>query len=280
MTAAVTRDRALPWWRELLSQPRWLAGLAVAVVFACVCVALAQWQWHRKEVRDTRNSAVTANYDRSPVVVSGSLPSVEAEIEWTPVRIRGTYDPSRTVLVRNRPLGGANGYLVVVPFSLATDESRVWLVRGWIPAGDDAAVAPVPQSPARGPVTVVARLRVGEATAGAPDPIPGQAYRVDPVGLAQAAGLDGVPDPTTQQTWAGYGVVASEDAAPLGEGVVATLLPRPDIDPGPHLAYTIQWYLFAAAGVLIWATLFRRERLTGSGDDAGVREVWTYRPGG
>ena len=58
-----------------LRDPRWLGGLAVAVVFAVVCVLLAQWQLDRRVERAARNAAVLENYDAAPAPLDDALPS-------------------------------------------------------------------------------------------------------------------------------------------------------------------------------------------------------------
>jgi cytochrome oxidase assembly protein ShyY1 len=270
-----------------LRDPRWLAGLAVAVVFAVVCVLLAQWQLDRRVERADRNAAVLENFDSSPVPLEQALPgSVAAasqpwpgEREWQPVRLRGSYDAEGTVLVRNRPQGGSNGYLVAVPFRLAEAAQEpstgptvatVLLVRGWVPSGAAADSPDAVPAPPPGVVDVVARLRPAEAAAArtAPD---GQAYRLHVPEL-----LAGAEDPLS----GAYGVVGAEaGAAPVG----VVPVPRPDTDPGPHLAYGVQWYMFALAGLVIWVVLARRHAGEHPDDDLDPRTAaaagWVYDPG-
>ncbi len=256
---------------RVLRDPRWLGGLAVAVAFAVVCVLLAQWQLDRRVARAERNAAVLANYDSSPVPLQDALPlddpaaaSLSPTQQWTPVRVRGRYDVDGTVLLRNRPQGGSNGYLVAVPFEATGPDGRdmrVLLVRGWVPAGVGAQGPSSLPSPPTGTVEVVARLRTGESPATRTAP-PGQAYRLDLPSLLGHGGT-GVPALTEA-----YGVVATEDGAPPAG--LATLQ-RPGTDPGPHLAYGIQWYMFAVAGLAIWGVLARRHAAGGRGPDGRRR---------
>lgn len=269
-----------------LRDPRWLSGLAVAVVFALVCVWLAQWQLDRRVARAERNAAVLENYDSAPVPLPVAVPDLGAELgvtgEWQPVSLQGRYDADGTVLVRNRPQGGSNGYLVATPLVVDGDgtTTTVLLVRGWLPSGADASSpGVVPEAPS-GPVDVVARLRAEEAPAGRSAP-EGQTYRLDVDDL-----LADAPGDTLSTA---YGVVASE-AGRTPPGLVP--VPRPDTDPGPHLAYGVQWYLFALAGLGIWLVLARRhagehddDRPAGAHDEPGrprdrdARPGWVYEPG-
>ncbi|MGJ7442808.1 SURF1 family cytochrome oxidase biogenesis protein [Aquipuribacter sp. MA13-6] len=261
----------------MLRDPRWLAGLAVAVVFALVCVWLAQWQLDRRVARAERNAAVLENYDSSPGRFADVVADLDAPLgvagEWQPVTMRGRYDPDGTVLVRNRPQGGSNGYLVATPFEVveAGTTATVLVVRGWLPSGADASSpGALPDAP-NGPVDVVVRLREGEeaSTRAAPE---GQTYRLHvPTLLSDADG------PTLSTA---YGVVATEQ----GEAPTAVVpVPRPDTDPGPHLAYGVQWYLFALAGLGIWFVLARRHAGEQQAEDEQrgpqVEEGWVYDPG-
>lgn len=250
-----------------LRDPRWLAGLAVAVVFAVICVLLAQWQLDRRVQRAERNAAVLENYDSAPVgldeVVTDLAASPPVDEQWEPVRLVGRYDPAGTVLVRNRPQGGSNGYLVAVPFTTSAGDARggttLLLVRGWLPSGADAGSPGAVPDPPAGDTEVLARLRSTEEPSSRTAP-PGQTYRLDvPALLAGAPGdvLTGA-----------YAVVGSEDGAlPAAMDPV----PRPDTDPGPHLAYGVQWYLFALAGLGIWVVLARRHAEDLAGPPPGTR---------
>lgn len=263
--------------RRALRQPRWLAGLAVAVVFALACVWLAQWQLDRRVQRAERNAAVLANYDAAATDLADlravADDGVAPDEEWLPALVRGSYRPADTVLVRNRPQGGSNGYLVAVPFDVAPADGAVagtvLVVRGWVPAGTDARRPESVPVPPAGQVELLVRLRAAEsaATRGAPQ---GQTYRLDVDALL--TGDDALDT--------GYVVLASEDGAPPAG--LATL-PRPDVDPGPHLAYGVQWYLFAAAGLVIWVVLARRagrdDTAAGPGEGRGAASPWVYEPG-
>ncbi|MGF1663376.1 MAG: SURF1 family protein [Kineosporiaceae bacterium] len=292
-----SRERRLPL---ALRRPAWLAGLAAVAVFATAAALLGSWQWDRGEATDRRDAAVAAHWDLAPtypedVLVAGAVPTAA---EWTPVLLVGRYEPA-SVLVRNRPVDGRPGLLVVSPFRLdrPTGEparDTVWVVRGWVPAGDEVT----PPEPPTGRTSVTVRVRAAELPSGRAAPA-GQAYRVTPVELAAAAsrapGPAGEPTEALGSAVAGYGVLA--DGEPGADGL--TVLARPARDPGPHLAYALQWWAFALAGFAIWLVFYRRAareetaqdrpgggRSPGAEQDAPVRErvrtgsdPWTYRPG-
>ncbi len=246
---------------RLLREPRWLRGLALAVLVALVCCALGRWQWHRREERLAANAPLVQNYDAAPVPVDSVLGDGQVLAPgdvWTPVRLTGTYDTDATVLVRNRPRDERFGYEVLVP--LVQDDGTALLVdRGWLPAGDDSTERPdaVPAPPA-GRVTVVARLRQweddkrGRVPAGQVTSIAG-----DSVTAAVEGALDDPP-----RLLGGYALLASEAPA-SGTSPAAVPAPapaeRPAVDEGPHLAYTVQWFGFALTALVVWVVAGRRE---------------------
>lgn len=251
-------------YRFLVSR-RWLSGLAFALAAALVCVLLGVWQWHRREARLARNAVVIANYDRAPQPLAQVLdPQVlPASQEWAPVRLQGRYLADATILVRNRPLDGAPGYRVLVPFQLDPDvgidssagAGQVLLVdRGWLPIGATGQGPDTVPMPPRGDVDVVARLRPPEPTdqRGAPQ---GQTQRITPAALAEdvAARADVAPGALITSA---YAMMASESPA---VSTTPRALPRPEIDEGPHLSYALQWVVFAVFFVGGWVMLARRQ---------------------
>ncbi|WP_448631661.1 SURF1 family cytochrome oxidase biogenesis protein [Cellulomonas soli] len=237
----------------------------LALTLATVCTFLGRWQWNRHVARDAAIATVEANWAADPVPVAQVLPDPTAALpdadEWRSVTLTGRYDPQATVLLRNRPVDGSPAYHVLVPFlpeETPTGRSTVLVVdRGWVPMGEDASATVDLPDPPTGTVTVTVRLRQPErpSTRSAPA---GQVQSVDVEQVLAAGGLD----MTGLTAYASYGSLVSEDPAPatsLGE------LPAPSTDPGSHLSYAFQWWVFAAGslGAFTWM---------------GVREVRDPRP--
>lgn len=235
-----------------LSTPvRWSIYVALAVAFGIACVYLAFWQFDRNSQRSAELALVEANYDADPVPVAELLPP-GAELDpgdvWRPVVLEGQYEPEREVLVRNRAHGGSAAYEVLTPLRL--EDGRVFIVdRGWVPplTGEEASeVAPPPA----GDVTVIARLREGEAT-----PASG---RGAPPGQVPTINLPLIAEQTGEETiLAGYGLVASQTPAPAETPL--TIEP-PSEDPGPHLSYAVQWVIFGVMGFVFIFYVIRTER--------------------
>jgi cytochrome oxidase assembly protein ShyY1 len=240
----------------LLRESLWIRLLIAVALLSVLFVFLGRWQYHRHTAKVARNAVIDANYATTPVPLADVLatPStpLAAARQWTQVEVSGVYQPSQTVLVRNRPVNNSVGYEVIVP--LRTPSGARFLVdRGWLPAGRDFGRPDTVPAPPGGTVTVVARLRPGEHPAGRE----GNAGSLTRIDLARLAALTG------GEVYRGaYGVLAGErpSATPA-----PTLLPRPDEGLGPHLAYAVQWWLGAAAAWGLLGYYALREAATRSG---------------
>ncbi|GEL93376.1 hypothetical protein CCO02nite_00340 [Cellulomonas composti] len=232
-------------------------GLVVlGVVLAVTCTFLGRWQWHRHEWRDAQIAVAEANYDAEPVpfadVVAGPSDPLADDEQWLPVTLVGTYQPEATVLLRNRPVEGQAVYHVLVPFQVDGPDGALFVVdRGWVPTGEDATTTvPVP-APPTGEVTLVARLRPAES--GSTRTAEGYAQSIDPAQVVASGGLDA----SGNAVYTGvYGQRVSEDPAPTS---VPGDLPTPDLDPGSHLSYAFQWWVFALGSLIGFSWLARRE---------------------
>ena len=284
MTAATTRGAAPGTTAPQRTTRQWVTLGLGAVLVAALCVLAAVWQWHRYTSREEQITLVNTNFGAEPVAVGELLPGpgsvLAAHEEWRPVTMTGTYRPDDTVLLRNRPVTGAPGWHVLVPF--VTDDGTVVVVdRGFIEVGDGSSDRPasIPAPPA-GDVTVTVTLRADEppSSGGAP---PAQVQAIStrqvlaagPGGAAWAQG----------RTVGAYGQLRTEVPAPAQS---LEPLAAPDLDPGSHLSYTFQWCVFAAGAIGGYIVLWRRETrgteptagdlLLASGED-GTRRARTPR---
>lgn len=254
MTAGATEDD-VPRTRR-----QWVTLGVAAVLLAVLCLVAARWQWSRYTDREAQIELVETNYSSEPVPVAELLPgpgeTLSPDDVWRPAVLEGRYVPESTVLLRNRPVQGTPGYHVLVPFEseLPSGEELVVVVdRGFVPFGRDAsAPSSVPEPPA-GDVRAVVTLRADEPPSGrgAAD---GQVQAIN-TGQVLAEGPDGAAW-AEGRTVGAYGQLRTEDPAPA---VSLGALPRPDTDPGSHLSYAFQWFVFAIGAVTGYVLLWRRE---------------------
>lgn len=207
---------------------RWLGLFSMVVVLVIAFLLLARWQWHRREERLASNLLISTNYDQKPVLLNSLLPdpgtALPTSLTWRPVRLTGHYEPSGTLLVRNRsietgPNNSAAGFYVLVPF--ADDGGHVLLVnRGWIPTGSTCGRPDSVPAPPSGDLSILARLRMPESTSTQQAPR-GQAYRLNPSALAQdvsalSNGAVAAPSVVT----GGYGDLAGADTSVRGAPIL------------------------------------------------------------
>ncbi|OZB46834.1 MAG: hypothetical protein B7X40_10485, partial [Cellulomonas sp. 14-74-6] len=123
--------------------------------------------------------------------------------------------------------------------------------RGWVPIGSNGSTAPTPAAPPAGTTTLVGRVRMPESasTRGAPA---GQVQSIDVPQVLAAAGA-AAPAGTAYPF---YVAVSTEDPTPAQ--ALGTLDP-PNTDPGPHLSYAFQWWVFALGGFAASVWSARRE---------------------
>ncbi|MFH8257260.1 SURF1 family cytochrome oxidase biogenesis protein [Streptomyces roseolus] len=253
-------------YRFLLSR-QWVILTLVALALIPVMIELGFWQFHRHERRVAQNTLIADNLKAAPVPVE-ELTSpghvVPRADYWRQVTATGTFDTAHEVVVRRRTSSDDRvGAHVLTP--LVLEDGRTVLVnRGWVPGAANQRDYPeVPPAP-RGRVTVTGRLKADETTGasgikdlkGLPD------RQVMLISSRQQAELIG------REVLGGY----IEQTEPAAAGGSPEQIPEPDHDSiGAHMAYAVQWWLFAAGVPVGWLVLVRREkrdRETGTAGDA------------
>ncbi|MCX5587514.1 SURF1 family protein [Streptomyces erythrochromogenes] len=235
---------------------QWVCLTLIALVLIPVMIKLGFWQYHRHVHRVAQNQLIEANLRAKPVpmteVTSPGHKVPRADF-WRAVTATGTYDSAHEVVVRMRTSNDDKvGFHVVTPLVLS-DGGVVLVDRGWVVGGDDPrAYPPVPAAPA-GEVTVTGRLKADETSGGS--------------GIKDRKGL---PDRQVML------INSEQQAASLGRPVLGGYLeltdpapadgsPETVADPdhdsiGAHMAYAVQWWLFASAVPVGWLVLVRREK--------------------
>ena len=248
---SATDPLATDW--SFARRPKWLAGHALALVLIAAFVTAGFWQWSRHREVSSRNDRIEARQELAAVDAVELTTADHGAVEFRTADLTGTWDPQGTVTIRNRSLGGAPGCHVVTPLVLAGGDA-VLVNRGFanLPECDGARRT---FEPAAGEhhVTGLVRESQRRGAFGARDPDEGvltSLSRLDVDRIAQQYGrpLAGV-----------YVELASEspaaDPAPFP-------LPPPELSDGPHLSYTVQWFLFAAVGLIGYPlVLWRQSRI-------------------
>lgn len=229
---------------QFLLTPTWLGWLALCAAFAVICVLLGQWQIDRREHALTEINRVVENYDEPPVPYSEARElfiSPDDEDEWTVVELSGEYLPEDTRLVRNRGHSGSVGYEQLVPFQVAGTPDVLVVSRGWLPThSEDGGQPAFLPDPPEGEVDLVVRVKPGEP----------EINRDAPEGQLASIDLDEYQDQVGYEVLGGgYGLMDEETPAPETQ---PRPMPRPSLDEGPHLSYSLQWYAFGLLGFIGW----------------------------
>jgi cytochrome oxidase assembly protein ShyY1 len=237
-----------------LLRPKWIAFHLLVVVLVVVMVNLAFWQLRRLDERRHFNAQVDA-HTHQPIAAFTDIRTTltdPAALDWRAVRVSGSYVPGHQFLVVNRSQNGDTGRNVVDALKL-DDGSLLLVNRGFVPIAD-----PVPAAPS-GPITVVGRMRASEVRT------TGQPADQNVAGLTEVHRIDisllsGQFDATIQPMY-----VAQVESTPSDASMLQPIVLPDTSDEGPHLSYTVQWFIFSACALAGWVLAVRRSVATRSG---------------
>jgi cytochrome oxidase assembly protein ShyY1 len=228
------------------------------LLVAVICVGLGTWQIARLstkhsaniELRRNDHAPVAAVSEVLPVYGTGPRPPTD-DVQLRRVTAVGSYEKDGQVLVRRRSVGDDIGYLVLTP--LRTSTGTLLVVRGFIaaPSSGNAVSAPAPPG---GTVSITGRVLPAETSPDQAAQLPaGQVDSVNPAD--QAARL-------ATTVYDGY--VELLGGQPGTQGLIS--IPDPDlsnpaggaVEP-QHIAYIVQWFLFAALAIAAPLVMARAE---------------------
>jgi cytochrome oxidase assembly protein ShyY1 len=196
----------------------------------------SQWQFHRGQDRSARNATIEAHID-IPAVDLVTLKSSVKKNEWRTITTTGTFDADQQILLRNRYFEGKYGYAVLTRFTTESGDA-IWVDRGWVAAGASATVAPETPPVPTGIVSITARLRLDSS-------LPSGSFFALPLNRN---------DDLVSQLNAQSGLASENYYLDLISGSLPSLTPTvpsgiPSLSDGPHLAYAVQWILFAGLAI-------------------------------
>jgi cytochrome oxidase assembly protein ShyY1 len=252
--------------RFLLSR-RWLLLLLTVLLLGYACLLLGRWQWHRLEDKKTGNAIIRANEKAAAVPVDQVLrrdADPPDSARYAVVSATGTYDASKSVIVRYQTRDGSPGVDVVVP--LMTGSGTALLVdRGWFATANQGFTDPsqVP-APPDGRVTVTGWVR--QNADGSATQVVNASTRA--ISSDQIAPAIGVP------TYGGFVQLLSESPKPT---TPLTRPEPPDLSNGPHFFYALQWWFFGILGLFGYGYL-AWEEATGRGERRRAQQPVRKRP--
>ncbi len=247
-----------------MRQPRYVVLMAIAVALAIGCISAGVWQVHRYDWKRSTNDVLRTNDKRQPEPVGqvlGTGAPAGKGVQFRRVTATGRYDAAHQLVVRQREVNSSPAFLVVTP--LRTDAgAELVVVRGWMPMTQAANRTPRIPAPPAGPVTVHGRAYPSE---------PAKSTRGLPAGQIDRLNITELRDMLGTTVYGGY--VELTDSEPRQSGLSA--FPRPDMsNPAggafelQHLAYVVQWFIFAGIALAAPFILMRIERRR---EDGGPR---------
>jgi surfeit locus 1 family protein len=234
------------WWTTLIV----IAGIGVAI-------RLGFWQLDRHAQRQAVISQVL-NVQAMPVLDlnQSPLPSNLQDMEYRSVIVRGEYDFDNQLALRNqvraRMSGTDPGIALVTPLRLLAG-SAVLIERGWIPL-EYTTPASWRQFDEPGVVQVEGIIRLslekGEMGSALLDPTltPGQT-RLDVWNFMN------LPRIQQQIPYPILDVYVQQAPGSDPETLPYRLMEQPDLDPGTHVGWALQWFFYAGLlffGYPIW----------------------------
>jgi surfeit locus 1 family protein len=253
-------------WSRILSRS-WIATTFMALAGAAVCVRLGIWQLDRLAQRQAFNSHVLA-MQALPTLELPSTEDLEAQ-EYRRVRVRGSFDPERQVVIRNQAHDGQYGYRLLSPLRIdgqvgSTDgaATAVLVDRGWIPAEGNGQPESWRKYDEPGILEVKGVIRLGQT-----DPIFG--------GVAQPTPVPGelvstfwvyadVEEIGAQLPYAILPVYVQSDGTASAGALPIAGTPTLELTEGPHRGYAMQWFAFAVILVIGYPIYVgKREQVNG-----------------
>ena len=225
---------------------RWILSTIVVLFASLVMIRLGFWQLDRHEQRMAYINGAIAEVEDTPFVLTGG-PEDDAYAErvFHQVEVSGKFDFDNQVIIKNKFYNDALGYHLVTPMRIEGSDRAVLVDRGWVPPEEIQSFEDVRKFDEPELTHVVARIAPQEKHRGelpSPDNPQRMWYRVDVVGIAAQLPYEILP----------YYVAMIPPEKPQTEPPFRNP-PTFKLDPGPHLGYAAQWFIFAAVVPLFYA---------------------------
>jgi surfeit locus 1 family protein len=243
--AALGEGSARPLWRTVLT-PRWSGLFVLALAIASVMTVMGVWQLG---VYRSKTADATAERAAAPPVPLQSLFSIDeglpAKAVGHRVTVDGTWGPATDqVLIADRLQDGRAGLWVVSPLKLSSTDA-VMIVRGWVASPSDPAV-----TPPSGPVQLSGSVVSSEAEDSSDDAAKGR--------VLSSLRIPTIVHMVNYRVYDAFVVQSAVDAGVVPSPAPAIVAPPPP--PTDHaglrnVAYAVQWWIFAAFTLWMWARM-------------------------
>ena len=228
---------------SFLVKPKWIGFHLLCIAAIVVMINLAFWQLRRLDERQTLNDRVAANSVATVVPLDDvSLADPDA-VEYRRVELSGTYVGPQFEMV-NLTQNGTTGSDPINALLLA-DGTLVIVNRGFLPFNASLV------APSDGEVELLGRLRrsqSGGTDQRADDETP-ELILIRRIDLTQMG--EQFDQPVARMYIELIESIPSDSPELLP-------VPLPESSDGPHLSYTIQWFIFSACVAAGWVLAVRK----------------------
>lgn len=239
-----------------------IAGLVGTLVLAVLVggfIRLGFWQLDRLGEKRAQNRAVAARLEAPPVQDVAAL-SDTTGLFYRTVIATGTFDNERSIILPGRSRRGLPGVYLLTPLRPAGRPDGLLVNRGWVPS-PDAATIDVTDFAVHDTVTVrglVLPFPDSRESLAPRDQLPDDAgafrriwFTIDAEALKRQFPYP-LQDVTLQEL--------PLEAAVAGAPRYPARLEPPPLGEGSHLGYALQWFAFAAIGIIGWFAMVLRSR--------------------
>ncbi len=222
---------------------RWLLTTLLVVAAVGVMARLGVWQLDRLEQRRAFNARVSAQIEAAPLELSAEALDLDlSNMEYRTVTVKGQYDHSQQVALRNQARDQRWGVNLLTPLRIEGSDRAVLVDRGWIPA-EDFTAGEWGKYDEPGQVTVVGLVRRSQDRPDfgrRSDPTPAPGEFINAWNLANVASID------RQVSYDLLPVYIQQAPEPSWTGMPLRGQPKLELTEGSHMGYAIQWFAFAA----------------------------------
>ncbi|NLG72109.1 MAG: SURF1 family protein [Chloroflexi bacterium] len=242
---------------------RWILTTLLVIAAVVVMIRLGFWQLDRLEQRRAFNARVQAQLNMPPLELNGAALQADLHnMEYRDVIVRGEYDHSQEIAIRNQAMDGQWGVHLVTPLVIEGTERAILVDRGWIPAedytsGDWSKYAEPGVVEVRG-VIRRSQSRPDFGPRSDPTPVPGG----EPVKSWNFVNVEAIDQQVSYDLLPAY---IQQAPSPSWTGLPARTAPQLNLTEGSHLGYALQWFAFAAIlGIGYPFFIQRQEKSAGS----------------
>ncbi len=226
-----------------------LAGMAVTV-------RLGIWQLDRLEQRRAFNARVLAQTNQPVLELTGAALGTDLSgMEYRSVLVKGFYDHSQEVALRNQSRGNQWGVHLLTPLNIQGSDQSVLVDRGWVPSDDFEFGSWEPYAePGLVEVSGVIRASQSKPDFGRrADPSVAPGERLEAWFFANVQGI------AQQVPYTLLPVYIQQAPDPTWSGLPYRTQPDLDLTEGPHFSYALQWFSFAAILGIGYPFFMRRQ---------------------